>query len=253
MIAIIRPISPAINRCERTHVALQTIDYERANRQHAEYALALERLGADVIRAPALPDMPDGVFVEDAAVVFDEIAIIASSRVTSRREEADSIAELLKTHRTCKRIESPGFLEGGDVLRVDRKVYVGLSTRTNQEGIDQLRAALSPFHYEVQAVAVRGCLHLKTACSYLGRNQVVAHPDWIDINRFDDLEILPVPAGESEAANLLVVGETVLMPAGFSQTARVIRSRGWTVETLDISELEKAEAGPTCMSILFDP
>jgi dimethylargininase len=251
MIAITRAVSPAINGCERTHIPVQPIYPERAARQHSAYEQALERLGATLIRAAALPAMADAVFVEDMAVVFDEIAIIGSSTVVSRRGEAESIAALLNAHRICKRIEPPGFLEGGDILRVGRKVYAGLSTRTNQNGIDCLRAFLSPFDYEVKAAPVRECLHLKTACSYLGRNQLLANPGRIDIGCFRDLEIIEVPAGEQEAANVLAIGDRILMPMGFPRTCAVLQSRGWLVETLDISELQKAEAGLTCMSILF--
>jgi dimethylargininase len=170
--AIVREVSSSINDCELSFHARQPIDVPKAIAQHKAYRDCLAELGVRIVSLPAEPGLPDAVFVEDPAIVVDEVAIIANMGAPSRRPEAQSLADALSRYRPLKFLLNPATLDGGDVLRIDRSVFVGLSRRTNQEGIAQLRDLLEPYGYHVRPVEVRGCLHLKSGCSYIGNNTV---------------------------------------------------------------------------------
>jgi dimethylargininase len=251
-IAITRAVSPAIARCELTHLERQPIDFDQAVAQHRAYEACLAELGAQVVSLPAEPELPDSMFVEDPAVVVDEVAVLTRMGAESRRAETESLAAVLARYRPLARMCAPATLEGGDVMRIGRTLYVGLSSRTNAAGVWQLREALAQFEYEVRGVEVRGCLHFKSACSPLGGDAVLANRGWIDEAALKGLEVIDVPQGEARAANVLAIGGTVVVPAAFPKTAEMLEGRGWKVRTLDISELMKAEAGLTCSSILLD-
>lgn len=246
--AITRAVSPAISECELTFLDRSAIDYGRAAAQHRAYEECLRELGLHVISLPALPDLPDSVFVEDPAVVLDEIAVIARPGAASRQPEADRIAEALKPFRPLARIEAPGTLEGGDVILAGKDLYVGLSQRTNESGIAQLAAIVEPHGYSVKAVEVRGCLHLKSGACYLGHGAILANREWVDAAAFTGYRIIDV--AEDWAADVLAIGDVILMPAGFPKTAARLESEGFTVRMIDVSELQKAEAGVTCMSLI---
>jgi dimethylargininase len=250
-IAITRAVSPALNRCELTYLERQEIDVAKAVEQHRRYRDCLLELGLAVLTLPALPDLADSVFVEDPAVVVDEVAVILRMGAESRRAEAESLAEALSPYRPLQRLIEPATLEGGDVVRVGRRIFVGLSGRTNREGIDQLSAALEPFDYTVTAVEMRGCLHLKSACCALGGYRLLANREWVDGAAFAGLDIVDVAAGEPAAADVLEINGTVLIPAAFRATADRLAGLGLRVIPLDVSELMKAEAGVTCMSVIF--
>jgi dimethylargininase len=252
--AITRAVSPAIVHCELTFLARQPIDLAKAREQHQAYELLLEKLGARVISLPAERDLPDSMFVEDPAIVLDELAVILPLGTASRRPEAASLAQALKKFRSLEYITSPGALEGGDVLRIERTLFVGLTSRSNAEGIRQLTAILAPHAYEVIAVPVTGCLHLKSAVTHLGRNTLLANRAWFDPSPFADRNFawIDVPPEEPHAANALVLNGTVVFPASFPRTRTRIEAAGFAVSPLDISELQKAESGLTCSSLLFD-
>jgi dimethylargininase len=250
--AITRSISPAMNRCELAYLPRQTIDLARAGAQHRQYEECLRELGVDVISLAPEPDLPDAVFVEDPVVVVDEVAVLTRMGAESRRPEAESLAEALAPYRALRRLSEPGTLEGGDVMRVGRSLFVGASSRTNVEGIRQLAEEFAQFGYTVHTVGVRGCMHLKTGCSYLGEGILLANREWIDVGPLVEFEILDVAPDEPWAANVLSFGNTVVMPDIFPATAALIERRGWKARTLDVSELMKAEAGLTCMSVLFE-
>ena len=250
--AITREVSPCIGTCALTFLDRTAIDVERAVCQHNDYERHLAALGVRVVSLPAPPDLPDAVFVEDTAVVLDEVAVMTSPMLESRRREVESVAAVLERYRPLLRIEGDAHLEGGDVLRIGRTVYVGLSRRTNCEGASQLARFLAPWGYRVQPVEVRGCLHLKTGGTYLGGNTLLANPTWIDCAPFDGLRILEVPEEEPDAANVLLLGEVVLLAASFPRTRAMLRGEGFPVESVDISELQKAEAGLTCCSAIFE-
>ena len=248
--AITREVSPAIANCELEFLDREPIDVALAGEQHKQYQRCLAELGAHVEMLPAAPDMPDGVFVEDPAIVLDEIAIITRMGALSRRGEHDSLARALAKYRELRHIVEPGTLEGGDVMRVEKTLYVGYSRRTNVAGIQQLATMLHPLGYFVVPVEVRGCLHLKSACCYLGENTVLANQTWMDPDAVCGLRILD--AKEPRGANALRIGDTVLMPAAFPRTGELLERSGFRVRGIDNSELLKAEAGVTCTSLLFE-
>jgi len=250
--AITRAVSPGIVHCELTFVARQPIDLATAEEQHRAYQALLEKCGARVISLPADPALPDSMFVEDPAVVLDELAIIFPLGTATRRPEAASIALALAKFRKLGRVELPGQVEGGDVLRIERRLFAGLSSRTNAEGIRQLASILAPYGYEVLSVAVTGCLHLKSAVTYIGRNTLLANRTWFDTKPFSGFEWVDVAPEEPHAANALAIGGTVIFPASFPRTRARLEARGFSVAPLDISELQKAESGLTCSSLLFD-
>ncbi|MEI9971615.1 MAG: arginine deiminase family protein [Ignavibacteriota bacterium] len=251
-IAITRAVSPAINQCEIGFIERQPIDLAAANEQHDRYEALLSELGATVISLPAEPDYPDSVFVEDPAVVLDEVAIMTRMGATSRRGESESLAQAVGRYRPLRCLREPATLEGGDVMRIGQTLYVGLSHRTNREGIEQLAAELGPLGYSVVPVAVRGALHLKTACCSLGNDAILANRDWLDLEPLSQFRIVDVAPGEDRAANVLAVGGSVIIPACFPATADILAREGLTVHTLDVSELMKAEAGVTCCSLIFE-
>lgn len=249
--AITRRVSPLIGNCELTYITRRPIDFEKAGGQQQAYEQCLRRLGMQVVSLPGEPGLPDCVFVEDTAVVADEVAVITQMGAATRRPEVKATAETLSNFRALKYINGDGTLEGGDVMRIGRTFYVGVSTRTNRDGISQLRKILEPYDYQVVAVEVTGCLHLKTACTYLNRGTILANPSWANLAPLRDFEIVETFPTEQWGANSLSVGDSVLLPASAPRTADILRGRGFDVVTVDISELEKAEAGLTCMSIIF--
>jgi dimethylargininase len=251
MIAITRAVSPTLNQCELTHLARQPIDIARAIEEHHAYEQALRDLGLHVISLPAEPEYPDAMFVEDPMIVLDEVAIITRPGAQSRRGEATTLARELAPYRELRHITEPATLDGGDVLLAGRTLYVGLSERTNAAGIRQLAAEVEPFHYRVCPVAVTGCLHLKSGASFVGDDTVLIHRPWVDAEAFPGLRLLDTPAGEEWATNVLLIGNTVLVAAGFPATAKLLRDLGREVVTVDITELMKAESGLTCSSLIF--
>jgi dimethylargininase len=250
--AITRAVSPGIINCELTFVARQPIELAKAEEQHRAYQQLLQKLGARVISLPAEPALPDSMFVEDPAIVLDELAIILPLGTESRRPEAASIAQTLANFRKLACVDLPGTAEGGDIFRVGRRLFAGLSTRTNAEGIRQLATILAPYGYEVVSVAVTGCLHLKSTVTYIGRNTLLANRGWFDTQPFSGFEWIDVAPEEPHAANALAIGSTVIFPASFPRTRARLEARGFHVTPLDISELQKAESGLTCSSLLFD-
>ena len=250
--AITRAVSPAIVRCEISFIDRRPIDLAKAQEQHHAYELLLEKLGARVLSLPAEPALPDSMFVEDPAIVLDELAVILPLGTDSRRPEAASLAKALSRFRQLEVVSLPGTLEGGDVLRIGRKLFVGLTKRSNTEGIRQLAAILAPHSYEVIAVPVTGCLHLKSAVTHIGGNTLLANRPWFDTAPFAGYDWIDVDPAEPHAANALAFGGTIIFPASFPRTRARIEARDFRVTSLDISELQKAESGLTCSSLLFE-
>jgi dimethylargininase len=253
-IALTRAVPPSIFTCELTHLARTPIDYARAVAEHDEYERALERLGCRVERLPDTPDLPDSVFVEDTAIVLDTVAVIARSGAESRRSETASTAEALKRYREIVFIKDPGVIDGGDVLRVGRRIFAGLSTRTSQEGIAQLRDAAARDGLTVIAVRVGQCLHLKSAVTTIDHHRpaVLLNPQWIDRRIYDGFEVVEVDPQEAGAANVLLVGDTLLCAVEFPRTRERLEQRGFKAVTVPAGELAKAEGGVTCGSIVFE-
>jgi len=250
LIALTRQVSPAIANCELEFLDRQPIDPKLAVEQHRQYQACLTELGVHVEELPAEPEFPDSVFVEDPAIVLDEIAVITRMGALSRRGEHQTVAQALARYRELRCIEAPGTLEGGDVVRVGKTLYVGYSRRTNVAGIQQLAGIVHPLGYFVVPVEVRGCLHLKSACCYIGDDMVLANRAWMDPDALCGLKIQDVP--EPRGANALRIGDTVLMPAAYPLTCEMLERYGFHVRRIDNSELLKAEAGVTCTSLIFE-
>lgn len=249
-IAITRAVSRALERCELTHLPRRPIDLALARRQHAAYEQALRDAGCEVCQLPERPDQPDSVFVEDTAIVLDEVAVITRPGAESRRGEVESMAAALRGLREIVRIEPPGTLDGGDVLRLERTLYVGTSTRSSGEGIAQLGRLLAPFDYRVVAVPLQGCLHLKSAATQVAPGQVLMNPDWVNADCFPGWEPIVVDPVEPHAANALLVGNALVYPASCPRTAGKLRAFGIDVRSVDMSETEKAEGAVTCCSVI---
>ncbi len=252
-IAVTRGVSPSIGQCELTHLSRQEIDVNRARSQHAQYENLLIDLGCKVRRLPEDPKLPDSVFVEDTAVVLDDAALITRPGAVLRRNETQSVAEVLKEYRSIVQITDPGTLDGGDVLRIGRTLYVGNSVRSNIPGIKQLMEIVAPYGYDVEVVKVEGCLHLKSAVSLVGEQTLLINRSWVDVNCFGGpIEFIDIDPGEPFAANALLVGNELAYPQSFPLTRRRLESKGIGVRVVDVSELQKAEGALTCCSLIFD-
>ena len=250
--ALTRPVPDTLADCTLTHIDRSAVDLGLARAQHAAYEAALERHGWGVERLPAAHSLPDSVFIEDTAVVLDEIAVITRPGATSRQHETEDVAVALGRYRRLAVIAAPGTLDGGDVLRAGRDLYVGMSGRTNAEGLRQLAAIASSYGYQVHGVATRGCLHLKSAATCAGERLLVINPDWLDVGQVPGFECIAVDPAEPFAANLVRLGESVLVSATAPRTRDRLERRGVSTDAVDVSELAKAEGALTCCSLLLD-
>jgi dimethylargininase len=251
--AITREISGAFQDCQLTHLPRVAIDLERARAQHDAYEWALVELGCTVRRVNSGAGMPDSVFVEDAAVVFREGAVIARPGAESRRAETPAVAEALARFGLSHRdIQEPGTLDGGDVLVVGRDVFVGASSRTNAAGITQLRHIVTRLGYRVHAVPVQDCLHLKSAVTPVAAKTLLVNRNWVAADAFSNLRLIDVDDDEPHAANALLVGDVVICAAAFPRTRARLERHGLRVKLVDVDELAKAEGGVTCCSLLFE-
>lgn len=249
--AVTRQLSPTLAHCQLTHLDRQPIDLERARNQHAAYCHLLGRIGCTIIHLPESPQWPDSVFVEDTAVVTDELAIITRPGAPSRRDETAPMAQLLARFRPLVHIQPPATLDGGDVLIVGRRAWVGLTSRTNRAGFQSIQRILEPHDYTVTPVTLTGCLHLKSAATAIGHHTVIINPNWIDPATFADLNVLEVHPTEPAAANVLWLDDQAIASPTFPKTLQRIQNHHIPHQTLDASELAKAEGALTCCSILF--
>src|SRR5215471_18987066 len=208
LVAITRDVSSSISNCELTFARRQPIDQPRACRQLEDYRAALQSCGVQVRRLPADSRYPDSCFVEDTAIVVDELAIIASMGAASRRGEAAAIEAELSPHREIARVTLPGTIDGGDVLRVGRRILVGRSSRTNEAGIQQLASILEPLQYKVIPVSTSRGLHLKSACTAVNDDTLLVNRDWVDVSDLDGFDMIFTSSDEASAANLLRIEQT---------------------------------------------
>ncbi len=237
--------------CELTHASRMPIDVAAAAAQHEEYERTLASLGCTIVRLPLEPDMPDSVFIEDTAVVLDDIAIIMRPGAEPRRREVPRVEETLKAHRLLAHIEPPGTMDGGDVLAVGRTVFVGASTRTNADGIDQLRRIVEYFGYAVREVPVARCLHLKSAVTAASDSVLVVDRQLVAADAFEGFDLIGVDPSERGAANVVRVDGDLVVAAGFPRTRDRLEMRGFTVLAVEVGELAKAEGAVTCCSLIF--
>ncbi len=251
-LAITRAVSRAILECELTHLEREPIDLERARAQHTAYEAALEDLGCRIARLPEEPELPDAVFVEDTAIVLDEIAVLTRPGAASRRPEVDSIGRALAPYRRVERLSAPATLDGGDVLRLGRRIFVGLSSRSNRAGVEALAAHAAPFGYQVLGVELGACLHLKSAVTSPAPGTVLFNPAWIDPRLLGDVEAIAIHPDEPYAANGIDLEGVFLYPTAFPRTAEILTRHGIRVSLVDVSELAKAEGAVTCCSLILD-
>jgi dimethylargininase len=250
--ALTRDVSPAMHLCELSHLARTPIHHDRALAQHAAYEQCLMELGCHVHRLPSDASMPDAVFIEDTAVVVDELAVVTRPGAKSRREETEAVTGALGRYRPLAAIEAPGTLDGGDVLRIGRTFYVGDSARSNRDGIAQLGELLAPYDYRVVPVVTRDCLHLKTAATVAAPGVVVLNPAWVDRGLFTHVTVVDVDPAEPFAGNVLQIGAVTVCAAAFPRTNRRLEGAGVAVRTVDMSEFAKSEGGVTCCSVIFE-
>ncbi|HAA67858.1 MAG TPA: dimethylargininase [Planctomycetaceae bacterium] len=250
MLALTHSPSPRMDQCLLTFLDRQPIDCDLAQQQHRAYCQMLRRAGVRVRTLQTHLRSPDAAFIEDTAVILDEITILASPGNAARRRELVAVERELADLHLIRRIEPPAMLEGGDVLRIRRELLVGLSSRTNSKGIEALTQIVKPCGYRVIPIPVDHCLHLKTACTALNDHTLLINPDWIDTANLSRFNLLSVPAGEPWAANVIRLNHHICLPAAHRQTATLLRQSSFQIQTLDLSEFAKAEGGISCLSLL---
>ncbi len=251
MIAITREISPNIANCELTHLRREAIDVSLARQQHRAYERALQELGCEIHHLAEEAEFPDSVFVEDTAIVLDEVAVITRPGAASRQGETASIAQALAPFRELRFIEAPATVDGGDVLRVGKNFFVGLSSRSNQMAIEQLQALVEPFGYVTRGVEINHCLHLKSAVTQVAKDTLLINRAFIDASPFVDFRLIDVDEAEPYAANALLIGDTVIYPTIYPGTLQRLEEHGLVIQYLELSELIKAEGAVTCCSLIF--
>jgi dimethylargininase len=251
MLAITHLPSPKLDDGQRTHIAREPIDYDLALGQHAAYCRMLRECGSDVITLDVNRAMPDSTFIEDTAIVLDEVAILASMGTSARRSEPAGIELELRKYRKLQRIALPATIEGGDVLRLGRTLLVGLSARTNRAGVQAIDDIVRHYGYRVVPVPIRQCLHLKTACTALPDGSLLINPAWLDLEPLNEFETISIPKDEPWGANTLPINATVCIAAASVQTAQLIRRHGFELRSIALSEFAKAEGCVTCLSLVF--
>ena len=195
--------------------------------------------------------MPDCVFVEDTALVLDELAIMMSPGAESRRGEPAGIEPALRQFREVKRIARPATIDGGDIVVAGKTIYIGESSRTNEAGVRAMRDILGPFGYTIVCVPVHGCLHLKSACSALPNGQFLVNSDWIDTSPLPAGTLVEVPEHEQGSGDVLVIGQQIIVSDAFPATIQCLSDLGFECVPVSLSEFAKAEGGVTCLSLVF--
>jgi dimethylargininase len=251
-IAITREISPRFAECELTHIERTPIDLEVARAQHRAYVGTLRSLGCEVIELPAEPELPDSVFVEDTAIILPEVAVITRPGADSRKPETESIIQALTPLIQLVRVREPGTIDGGDVLVVGKKIYIGLSTRSNQEAIQQLNQMLREYGYAVVGVELHDCLHLKSAVTRVDDQTLLINQNWVDASCFKNFDLVEVDPSEPYAANCLPLNGSIIFPTSFPKTRLRLQESGYEVIVVDVSELAKAEGAVTCCSLIIN-
>jgi dimethylargininase len=247
--AILRKPARSLVNCELTYIERRPFDFTKAARQHAEYGRILSVLGADVVCLPAIESLPDSTFVEDAAVVLSEVAILANPGAESRSKEPSLIEGVLSDYGEIERITAPATIDGGDVLTIGKTCFVGVSSRTNRKGVEAFSAVAGRHGYTIRPIETKHSLHLKTAVTSLYEDTLIANTDWLDIADFKGFRILETL--ELFGGNVLRVGSSLVVHDGFERTNEMLEREGFDLRRTDISEFLKAEAGLTCLSLIF--
>jgi dimethylargininase len=234
-----------------TTVDLGKPDFDTALRQHEDYCEALKRCGLDVTILPTLPDFPDSPFVEDTAIITQNLVVITRPGDKSRRGEEQSVSEILGQDRELEFIESPGTVDGGDILRIGSHFYIGLSERTNIEGANQLQTIFAKYGFTSSTIAVTAVLHLKSGVTCLGDKHVLAIDEFASRPEFQSFDVIEAPDEEGYAVNCLLINGTLLMPRGFQKMAEQLETLGYPIIEVAMTEFQKMDGGLTCLSLLL--
>ncbi|HCR71109.1 MAG TPA: dimethylargininase [Anaerolineae bacterium] len=251
-IAITRKISPSFNECEITHIERIPIDIEIARQQHTEYVHALEEVGCEVIELPEEPELPDSVFVEDTAFILPELAVITRPGADSRKPETETIIKALSPYKALIHVSEPATIDGGDVLVLNKNIYVGLSSRSNLSAIEQLNQLLNQYGYQAIGVTLTDCLHLKSAVTKVDEENLLINKDWVDESHFSDFNLIEVHASEPYGANCLPVRGHIIYPYTFPKTQSKMEAKGFKIKNVNLDELAKAEGAVTCCSLIIE-
>jgi dimethylargininase len=251
MTAVTREVNSGMGNCELTFLSRSNIDVSGARQQHQEYQAFLSELGCEVLALPSEPGLSDSVFIEDTALVLDEVAVLCRPGAASRRAEVGGVEKVLSRFRDLQSIQEPGTLDGGDLFVVGKDIFAGLSTRSNANGIKQLQHIVADYGYSVSTVETTQCLHLKSAVSEIAPGVLLINPGWVDKACFRNYELVEVDGGEEHAANALLIGTKLIYPSSFPRTAQKLIARGLDVTLVNVSELQKAEGAVTCCSLVF--
>ena len=252
LLAITRDVSPRFNECEITHIDRTPIDVGIAETQHHGYVQALKELRCAVLELPAEPDLPDSVFVEDTAIVLPEAALITNPGADSRKPEIASITRALTPYRELLQIKLPATVDGGDVLVLGKQIYVGMSTRSNRDAVDQMNGLLGRFGYQAQAIELHDCLHLKSAVTKVDETTLLINRSWVDVENFEGYDLIDIDPSEPFAANCLPINGTIIFSTAFPLTAEKLERRGFKLRRVDVEELAKAEGAVTCCSLIVE-
>jgi len=250
-IAITRKISPRFNECEITYIDRTPINLDIARTQHQAYVNTLAEVGCQIIELPAEADLPDSVFVEDAAFVLPEVAVITRPGADSRKPETESIIPALSPYRALVHVTEPATVDGGDVLVLGKNIYVGKSTRSNKVAVRQMQELLDVYGYKVIDVTLHNCLHLKTAITRVDDNTVLINPNWVDTFHFKDFDWIEVDPSEPFAANCLPINDRIIFPTAFPKTRAKLEARGHKIQVVTVDEIAKAEGAVTCCSLII--
>ncbi len=251
VIAITREVSSRFNECEITHIDRTPIDLDIARRQHQEYIHALAQIGCEVIELPEQRDLPDSVFVEDTAFILPEVAVITRPGADSRKPETESIVQALSSHRPLVHVTAPATVDGGDVLVLEKNIYIGMSTRSTMEAVTQLQGLLDNYGYKVTGVELTDCLHLKTAVTRMNNKTLLVNKNWVDAGHFSGYELIDIDPSEPFGANCLTVKDVIIYPTSFPKTQKKIEQKGFKVINVNLDELAKAEGAVTCCSLII--
>jgi dimethylargininase len=251
-LAITRDVSPRFNECELTHIDRSPIDLKIAQAHHHAYIQALKELRCAVLELPAEPDLPDSVFVEDTAFILPDMAVITRPGADSRKPETESIIRALKPYRELVFITEPATVDGGDVLVLEKDIFVGMSTRSNQEAANQINELVGKYGYRAHSVEMSDCLHLKTAVTRVDAGTLLINRRWVDVEQFEGFDLIDVDSTEPFAANCLPMNGEIIFPTAFPKTRGRLESKGYKVKTVQMDELAKAEGAVSCCSLIID-
>ena len=246
--ALVRKPSDTYKECVSSHPLHHTVDVHKAREQHNKYCKTLSELGLEIIELPIKNDFPDSCFVEDNAVVHQSRALITRMGEESRRGEDVDVEDVLKQHLAVKRAVVPATIEGGDIIHLPDRLICGITQRTNNHGVNQMMEWLD---VKVDTITNPDIVHLKSYMKYLGKETMITTEEYRNHPLLKNLSLLIVPKEESYSVNCLAIGDAVVMSNRFSNTHEMVKSAGYEVITLNMSEFEKCQASLTCLSIIF--